>query len=767
MTASPGTPPDPRQHARAGRGTLAALGVLFTLSGAAGLVHQVAWQRMLALLSGIGVQSVAVIAASFMAGLGLGSHLGGSLSTRLSARRSLRAFALLELGVAAFAVASPWLLHDVLHGRLLPLYARPALAGLVHFLTLCLPTTFMGMTLPLLTRAVVRDVESAGRRIPLLYGLNTLGAASGALLTPWVLMRHLGIAGALYVGAGLNAAAALGALLLPRPPADEMDEGRPAVPAAAPGPVEAAPFRAWLALYAWSGFTALSLEVVWFRLVEVGVKATAFTFGTVLFVYLLGVGLGSLLAIPLTPRLRHPLRAFLLIQASILALAALSLAAVAWLPTNWPVYDWFFEYWSRTKGLRLDRALRPDLFARLYLLWPLFLYGLPTLLMGCSFAVLQRGVHDDAAGSGRRVGLLQAANIAGCTLGSLLTGLLLLDRWGTTGTVRALVLTGLPFLAWGLTRPRTRRSLGPVLLVLAVLGVVLPGQDAVWRRLHGRPDDRLLLAEDATSVVALTPDREDGGPEVWRFWINGRSISWLPFGGIHTLLGAIPALVHPAPRQVAIVGLASGDTAWAASCRPETARVRVVEVCASQEALLRQLARQARPRHLADFLRDPRISIEVADGRLALAADRRASYDLVEADALLPEAPFSGNLYSLEFFHIAAARLAPGGVMCTWSPTPRVRDTFRKVFRHVIGFADDGCLVGSHRPLRLEPEVWRARLLAAEVREHLGPRNTGEVARALETARDLSAWPPPSDDVNTDLRPRDEFSSPASHPDDP
>src|SRR5262249_27511451 len=155
----------------------------------------------LVLPSGIGTFSVSVVVAAFMAGLGLGSLLGGNLSTRLEPRAALRAFALVELGVGAFAVLSPSLYYDVLYLRGSWLYASPASTTIAHFLALLVPTTLMGMSLPFLVRATVREAGTASRTIGLLYGVNLLGAALGALATPWLLMRHLGIDGAIRAGA--------------------------------------------------------------------------------------------------------------------------------------------------------------------------------------------------------------------------------------------------------------------------------------------------------------------------------------------------------------------------------------------------------------------------------------------------------------------------------------------------------------------------------------------------------------------------------------
>ena len=80
--------------------------VAFFLSGIAALVYQVTWQRILALHSGVGIYSVAVIVAAFMLGLGAGSHAGGMASARLTPAAALRAFAFIELGIAAFGALS-------------------------------------------------------------------------------------------------------------------------------------------------------------------------------------------------------------------------------------------------------------------------------------------------------------------------------------------------------------------------------------------------------------------------------------------------------------------------------------------------------------------------------------------------------------------------------------------------------------------------------------------------------------------------------------
>jgi predicted membrane-bound spermidine synthase len=234
---------------------MALLGLAFFLSGAAALVYQVVWQRILTLHTGIGVVSVSLIVASFMAGLGLGSHLGGVLSGRLRPRAALTAFALIELGVGLFAAVSCRLFHEGFGVVAAGLYRTTAGAALAHFAAFLVPTTLMGMSLPFLVKATVSDTATASRVIAALYGINVLGAATGSLLAPWVLVRYLGMEGAVLLGALSNLlAAALALVAARRGPLDRAKGpggARPRVRCADGG-----------SAYGLSGFLALSQDPV-------------------------------------------------------------------------------------------------------------------------------------------------------------------------------------------------------------------------------------------------------------------------------------------------------------------------------------------------------------------------------------------------------------------------------------------------------------------------------------------------------------------------
>ncbi|HUG52533.1 MAG TPA: fused MFS/spermidine synthase [Vicinamibacteria bacterium] len=737
--------------------TLVPVAAAFLASGAAALVYQVAWQRILALQSGVGIYSVAAIVAAFMLGLGAGSYYGGRLTLRLSARAALFAFAVVELAVSAWGALSCWLYYDVLYLRAAWLYSPLGRAALVHLVVLLPPTFLMGMSLPLLARATVLDARTAGRTLGVLYGLNLVGAAAGAVLAPWVLIRFYGIQGATLAAAAANLFAAVAGLAAGltasrAPEAVRAEAGLPAPVTAAEG----ASLRMWVLLYALSGFCALSLEIIWFRLLDVALKSNAFTFGTLLGVYLLGSAVGCLAMAGRADRVARPLPAFLLLQCGLIGYAGLGALLLAEVPPGTSFMRWYEEYWSFGRSIRFGTRWEWESFLRLYVALPLALFGPPTVMMGASFPLLQRAVQDDPASAGRKVGLLQAANIAGCVAGSLAVGLFALGHIGTTGALRLLMGGGLVFAVLGM-RAGSRRVFGALAALLAAVIILLPGQRGLWMRLHARPESSGMVAEDATGLAAVIA----AGEGSLGVYVNGKHHSVIPFGGVHTRLGAAPAIVHPAPLDVAIIGLGSGDTAWAAGCRPETRTLTVFEISGGQPPLLSRVAAEGRYPSLTSFLADPRLRIVIEDGRRGLqAAGRR--YDVIEADALWPTVAYAGNLYSVEFFQMCARRLRPGGILCTWAPTPRVYSSFVTALPHVIGLGDREILLGSNEPIEIDREAWAERLQSVAVRAYLGDEAVASTQWMLDRLRPLhrTGRHMPERQRNRDLFPRDEFVTP-------
>jgi spermidine synthase len=746
----------------------------FFLSGFAAVLYQVIWQRLLAFFSGADIYSITIIVAAFMAGLGLGNLVGGRLADRLGSRASLKAFAIAEISIGVFGLFSKLLFYDLLYVRLPQLGDSAIVATLVLFVSLVLPTFLMGVSLPLLSRALTHNVADAGRIIGSLYGWNTLGAATGAFATTWILVPNIGLEGALLYGVAANLLCALGAFAIGSRDRTQSAIVQPVAADEVTTEQTGLPFASWVLVYALTGLIALGLEIAWFRLLGTVQKSTAFTFGTVLAVYLGGLGLGGAIGSRFVRRSLAPGRTFLLLQFALTWYAAISIAISVYAigrgqPARLVAYLGEYEPLHVYGAvLALKNATVSDLstfaplsgFFMLYLGIPALIVGPPTFLMGFSFPFLQRACQSNLRLLGRRVGTLLSANITGSVIGTTLTGWWLLPAFGTASTLRILVIGGalLAIPLWQISRGRSRIALtAGALAITTVVAWSVPDGATLWARLHGAAPHTVIAAEDGSGVSVLKPSRTSRDTAVF---VNGIGQSWIPYGGIHTVLGALPAFLHPNPENIVIIGLGSGDTAFAAAGRHETSRVTCVEIIGAQlTTLRRQSAIQPYP-GLTRILTDARIEHVTGDGR-AYVQRSEPLFDIIEMDALRPTSAYAGNLYSREYFDLLRRRLKPGGFAVTWAPTPRVRDTFISVFPHALLFGD--ILVGSGDPIVFDAAAIAHRIAAVrdyyseagiDIMGLVGPYLKAEPRRFGPGDVRRTA------DLNTDLFPRDEFALP-------
>lgn len=182
------------------RSRLSLLGLAFLCSGAAGLIYQVAWQRLLFANFGVDLISVCIIVSTFMLGLGLGALAGGWLGDRFPAA-TLKFFVLCEVAIGLFGLVSPFLI------RALGIWlsdASFAVSGLANFLLMLIPTFFMGATLPVLIAHLVRVWHNVGAATGHLYALNTLGAMLGCSLTAFWLFHFIELDQTIYLAAAIN-----------------------------------------------------------------------------------------------------------------------------------------------------------------------------------------------------------------------------------------------------------------------------------------------------------------------------------------------------------------------------------------------------------------------------------------------------------------------------------------------------------------------------------------------------------------------------------
>ena len=722
--------------------------VLFFLSGFTALLDQVVWQRLLGLFSGSDSRSVTLVVAAYLLGLGLGNLLGGVWGDRLSRRQAVQMYGFCNLGIAVFAICSRFFFYDVLFRQLSTAAMSTAFTLLIVFLSLLLPTTLMGVSLPLLAKALSLSAEQSAPRIGLLYGVNTLGSGVGTLIGGWYLVGTLGYEGTVYFSAALSVLIGFMALgLAPYETAPPVQGAKVPVPPAGHFVWE------WCVLVFLAGFVAISLEIIWFRVLETIVQSIAYTYAHLLAFLLVSNALGSLVGAALVPTLQSPRRVFLWLQGGVATYALLSL----WLLSL---------YWqAHPTDLRLDigyidpQQLDTTVLFK-YVVVPLVLLVVPNFLLGCAVPFVQKAVQTDNQQIGRRVGLIQLATIVGNTAGSFCTGLVLLNVVGTAGTLRLLGLIGLGLVL--LDRPRWTnvKSTGLLACVLMTTIVAFPNNAHLWAAFHGIPPQAFFrVAEDATGVAAVTEEKQQG-----TLLASGQAQASFPYLLVHALLGSLPALLHPQPTQILIIGLGSGGTAHTVGVNPLTQSVQVVELLGAELAVLREYAQTTLGQPLRFLFQDPRYTFVVGDGRRELALSQR-KFDLIEADAIYPWRSRAGLLYSAEFFREVQAHLAVGGLFVEWNVGFGTEQTFRNVFPYVLTLSlsnDLYVLVGSDRPVDFNRQALLNKLKTSAVVNYLNQAGVdiAAIRQNVQTAG-VSNYTQAKDGqpkaMNTDLFPRSEY----------
>jgi spermidine synthase len=711
----------PRPTSRAVPSLRGVVLTLFIASGAAGLIYQVVWSRELVLVFGNTTQAVATIVTAFMAGLGFGSLAGGRLAD--TSARPLRLYGLVELAVAAMAALLPLAfsgLAELYRGVWPSLVERPGqLAGVRFGLAIAAvaPATFlMGMTLPLLTRYLVRTLDEAGARLGELYAANTIGAMAGTLLGGFVLIEFLGLRLTSYLAVLLNVVAGAGALLLSRrwetgsgtedtPAAGEERRIRPEVPR------DFRPRRrVVLAATFVSGFVSLALEVLWTRMLAEGTGSSIYIFTSILAIFLLGIALGSFLYRRFSRPGGERLGALGLCLAGVGVLAQVTVVLGSGVVGD-------VSFLVRTVAVLLPA----------------------TVLMGYAFPLAGRLATPSAEAAGGSVGLLYAANTAGSILGSFSAAFILAGTIGTNGSI--LLLGGLNLLAGavlfaaeppGRRRPAlhpasprpgpgtsgagpANRGLGRVVAAgfagLAVLGMVASSLDLPITRTRTENELRrgnrpVTHAEDELATV----DTVGGRPKGRRLLVGGVGMTSLTVDT--KLMGYLSKTLRPDARDFLVIAFGMGGTYR--SGLQLGLRTDAVELSPTVPSRMPVFFPDAER-----FLNHPKGRVIISDGRNYVRLSRE-TYDMVAVDPAPPiESAGSVVLYTREFLTEGKARLRPGGTFMLWMPYALPMDdfkdhvrTFAGVFRHVRLVLSPGrhgvFMFGSDGPLEFtEPNIRR------------------------------------------------------------
>jgi spermidine synthase len=723
----------------------------YACSGLAGLVYEITWTRLLTLHLGHTTAAVSTVTAAFMGGLGIGGALGGRIASRMSRRRALWTYVLLELVVAlaAFSIAGSLRLLTPVFAWAYGEDGADSVFSIVRvacsFAVLLVPGVALGATFPMAVRVLVTSPTRTGGSAGRLYGANTAGAAVGSLAAGFFLIPTLGLTGTTLTGMAASAGSiALALLIARRDFTDVVSEDTPARPrlkrrdarhtrpkqrsgrVAANGDgvdgwnTERQRYGLAAAVLALTGFATFVHEVVWTRVLAMVVGPSIYAFAATLTSFITGLALGSFVGASLAERSRRPAVALALTLTATAGAACVSIALVG--SSLLEIGPGASRHTASLVGIAL-----PHLAIAFGLTLPIA-FGL-----GVAFPLSLELAGSRDAIPAQRLGVLYAVNTAASVAGALVAGFVFIPAIGLRTSLlvatTSLMLGATVLVVRGRSSSLSRRSGakadGRLVALLPLAAVVAwmatsAGWDREWlaaggylytrfvppgvdRRAALTAGSLLYYREGATgtvSVKALTGDRS--------LSIDGKvDASTARDMLTQKMLAHLPLLLHPNPRQVGIVGLGSGVTLASALVHP----VRSVDVVEISPEVVEASA------HFAEVNRqsldDARTRLVRGDGRTHLSLTSRR-YDVVISEPSNPWMAGVAALFTEEFFRTVRGRLEPGGVFCQWAHTYDVSDadlrsivaTFRAVFPDgTMWLAGDGdlLLVGSTVPL--EPRL--------------------------------------------------------------
>lgn len=706
---------------------LPTLCVAFFLSGCPALIYQLTWQRSLFTIYGVNIESISVIVTAFMLGLGLGSLLGGAIS-KSSRYSPLLIFAVIELTIGVFGFFSLSLL-DIVGAHTLGASALDTF--FITLLLVLLPTVLMGATLPLLVIYLVRRFDNVGRSVGILYFANTLGSAVACFAVALWLLRELGMSGTVTVAAAMNIVVGLVALVIGlvdrsnsrKAPANDWpasarsDQNLTSDTAAGLSFVHAS------VVVALVGYISLSYEILWARLYSYLTSGSSAAFSLMLGAFLMGIAMGSIVS-----------RRFCRLAAS-----ANQVRTVA-----------YFLLLANVIGFLVAPTVSFVMLHTYRWTATLLMVTVAAGMLGAAFPLICHLAIAPNARAGSRLSYLYFANIVGAAAGSLITGFVLLDYWSFAANSMFLAVLGIgvsTVLLILVSRVRVRNLLaagGFAIASVAVVALALPSYDAFYERLLYKwkltSGTRFAdTVETRSGVINVTPD--------------GTIFGGGGFDGIYStdlvedrngivrpyFLGAL----HAKPNRVLMIGLASGAWAQVVANHPSVEQLIVVEI---NEGYLRLISKYPQ---VASLLQNPKVKIEIDDGRRWLTHNDDMSFDVIIMNTTQHFRAHVSSLLSVEFLNLARLRLRPRGLLYfNATGSYAVHKTAMTVFPHgirvrsMIAVSDDPIKCGKGRLHNL--------LTAYEIDGKLvfGPGDAARLNQVVGMCDDIGPVPPGAELTN-------------------
>ncbi len=618
--------------------------IIAFVSGALALAYETLWNRVLSNVIGATLFSATVVIVVFFVSL----SLGYAIIRRWPAIRKhpWKAFSLMQLGIAISIFSTVLFATYKFYPEIS--FSSPLLRAITQVITaifLIAPASFVmgGTILPL-----IESIREYPYRTSLVYGINTLGGVIGIGITTFYSIYAIGIRLSLIVCIMLNIILALfslkyhfsgetNALISLKEKTDILRK--------VPSLSRICIFILAIA----SGVTVLGFEVILLYAYRQVGQNSAWSFGAMLMLVISMLGLASLLSSCKPLCNVYSLHYIFPVIATGMIL----------FPDNFIVITHTMQFTSIASG-SITRYM-----------WSLLWVGLASsgslfLLMGIVFPWLLRKVsivdNDNAT---LHLGSIFAGNSLGACLGAVITQWVLIPCFGLWRA--CIALSFVPLISWVVLnsflsiKNGARRRISYVLFLLPLCIVPFKIRKQIplvtpW------PESNIVDVKcGPEGIVAVIRRSKDN---LWRLSVNNNFVlSSSKDVILNRRMSHLPLLLHPSPRNICYIGLATGLTASGAVFHNDVQYIKVIEI----SPLVIKMSLRYFGQFTGHFERDPRVHIVEDDG-VHFMATTKDKFDVIIGDVFFPWKDGVQRLYSWEHFANIRRRLKEGGIFCQWIP---------------------------------------------------------------------------------------------------
>ena len=676
------------------------------ISGAASLVYELIWIRQLALIFGGSLYAISAVLCAFMTGLAIGAWgIGLFISYRNKQKKNVNLvflYGLIEGLIGLYGLFFPYGL-ELISSLYAPLANRTIeISFLLHWVefflstALMLPATIcMGATLPLIgSWSIGKSSERIIPDVSILYSLNTFGAVAGCLYTQTIALKYFGISVTNFTAVGANflvfiLCTTLHSSFIKNPsPKTQVIQTKTNCESSLSTDRKLSLLLIFI--FAYSGMASLASEILWTRVLVFPMGTTLNSFTIILATFLFGIALGSIISNKIFGNSNHVIK-FLLIQLSI------AILCITILPLFERLHEWTLK--ADQMFYDLDNVALKTLGIR-----SLFAFGLmflPSLGFGLIFPLANRiNLHLFKTNS-KTLGNSYALNTIGATLGTIFTPFIFIPFMGIRMSLFVIysILIILCFVAISIQLKWNDKNFiksGFISIIIIFIGYIWsnpkisteqPGSQNLARVEMNTPRSHLNLLDYIEGDFSTLSVIENKKSKARTLYSNGFSTATVSnsIGGSAYMqaMGFIPMALHPNPKKAMVICFGTGNTTGTVSLFPGV-QVDSVEIDKNIISLAHHFSKW---NHNAQ--RKKNVQMHIQDGRTFTRWSKN-NYDVITLEPMSPIQAGTVNLYSREFYQLAANRLNENGIMMQWLPlhlvgkddAKSILKTFQKVFPH-------------------------------------------------------------------------------------